>query len=274
MPYITGSDETELFVTDTGSGQPLILIHGGFMSHRVWDYQIERLSDEYRVIALDLCGHGASAKPYLDYTPKRFAQDIADLLETLELDQGILVGWSLGATVAATYLTEYKNPIEGTVFLSSGIFEGIAHSGSQSTEGLDFDSLIQAHRSNRPDAMMAFVSGFFAEAPSQTMQHWLWSIGMECPMYVGIDVLELYRDMDHSRLEKRLSNIDIPTAVFHGAHDTAASLTDAEFVAAEVLPNATFVPFPESGHVPFLEQRELFNEELVSYIKSVYSSPL
>ena len=269
MSYITGSDGTNLFFTDTGSGEPIVLIHGGFMSHRIWDYQIERLAETYRVIALDLSGHGNSEKPNIKYTPKRFAQNVADLIDSLDIDRGMLVGWSLGATVAITYLTEYSNPIKCAVFLSSGIFEGIARNDDQSNGGLNFDGLIQAHRSNRPDAMMSFVTGLFADEPSQNMRRWLWNIGMECPMHVGIDVLKSYRDMDHADFEKRISTIEIPTAVFQGAHDNAATLADAEYVATEVLPNGTFVPFHESGHLPFLEQRNLFNEELVRHIKSL-----
>jgi len=267
MPRVEASDGTELFYADVGSGPPIVLVHGGFMSHRVWDYQIEILAEHYRIIAPDLSGHGDSEKPYVQYTPKRFARDVATVIDAIDVCGATLVGWSLGATVSTMYLAEYGDRIDTAVLLSSGLFEGIAQRTDEIDEGLDFDGLIDAHRSNRPDAMMAFVEGLFADEPSENVRHWLWNLGMDCPMHVGIDVLELYASMNYGDYHERMAEIRIPVAVFQGAHDAAATLSAAEFVAGEVLLHGTFVPFRDSAHLPFLEQRDRFNEKLINFVE-------
>lgn len=263
MPYIETHDGTELFYADAGRGPTVVLVHGGFMSHRVWEYQLSQLADRYRMVAVDLRGHGESAAPYGTYEPDLFARDLKTMVDELDLSDVTLVGWSLGATVVTSYLAEYGDAVGQAVLLSSGIFASVARDGD---DALDFDALLDAHRSNRPDAMMEFVTGLFADEPSENVARWLWSIGMECPMHVGLDVLRIYDELDHVTVRDALLDIDVPTAVFQGAHDGAARPEDAAYVAEEVLADGVFVPFRDSGHLPFLEQRDRFNRELESFV--------
>lgn len=263
MPYIEADDGTELFHVDAGRGPTVMFVHGGFMSHRVWDYQVSELADSHRVVAVDLRGHGESGAPYGTYDADLFARDLKTVVDELDLEEVTLVGWSLGATVVTSYLAEYGDAVERAVLLSSGIFASVARDGD---DALDFEALLDSHRSNRPDAMMEFVTGLFADDPSEHVARWLWSIGMECPMHVGLEVLRIYDELDHDEVRDALLEVDVPTAVFQGAHDGAARPEDAKYVADEVLADGKFVPFPDSGHLPFLEQRDRFNRELRSFV--------
>lgn len=261
MPTTTVDDGTELYYQDVGSGKPVVFLHGGFMNHRVWDRQVAALQDDYRLVVPDLRGHGRSEKPTNGYEPRRFAKDVESLVREMGLTEVTLVGWSLGATVATAYLDTADREPETVVLTSSGIFQEFADD-DDSDRGLDVDALIAQHRSNPPAGMETFVEGLFAEEPTDAEVRWLWSIGMETPIRVTTSVLDIYRTVDYASLERTLAATGTTVGVFHGAHDTAASLKAAEFVATELVDDGRFVSFADSGHVPFLEEPEHYTKSL------------
>jgi len=101
MPRLAVDADVELSYTDTGTGRPVVFVHGGHMTHAVWRHQVAALAPEYRAITVDLRGHGDSDKPYGEYSVRTFAHDIATVFEELGLENGVVVGWSLGAQVVA-----------------------------------------------------------------------------------------------------------------------------------------------------------------------------
>lgn len=265
MPTIRTDDGTELYYQDIGSGEPIVFLHGGFMHHRVWDRQVAALQGECRLIVPDLRGHGRSAKPTDGYEPARFARDVESLLVELGVKRATLIGWSLGATVATAYLKVATREPDAVILTASGIFQEFADE-EESDQGLDVDALIVQHRSNPPAGMEAFVEELFAEKPSEAERRWLWSIGMETPLRVVLAVLNIYRTVDYDSLQQALSDADTTVGVFHGAYDGAASLAAAKQVATELVDDGRFVPFDESGHVPFLEEPDKFTKALRNMI--------
>ena len=98
------SDGVLISFDDVGSGHPFVFIHGWAATRRFWHFQIERLSEQYRTVALDLRGHGDSQKQRdLEFSVERMAEDVRELIEHLQLDGFILVGHSLGGLLAKTY---------------------------------------------------------------------------------------------------------------------------------------------------------------------------
>lgn len=268
MPYCTTSDGTEMFYADAGSGPPVLLVHGGFMSHRVFDHQVAALADDYRVLAVDLPGHGNSGKPHVEYTAERYARDVHDLLTELDLTDVRYVGWSLGATIGATYVGLYGDRVSRLGLVCSGIFHGLAaRDRDTDADGLDFDALVEAHRTNHPVAMEEFAAGLFADDdPPEPMVRWIWNIGMETPVHVALDVLDVYASMDYDELYGHVEDVTVPVGVFQGAHDGAATVEEAEYVAEEVFENGTAVGFDDSGHLPFLEEQAAFTETLEAFL--------
>ena len=261
MPQITVDDGTDIYYQDVGTGPPIIFLHGGFMNHRVWDRQVAVLEDDYRLVTPDLRGHGRSHAPANGYEPTRLARDLESLVAGLELEGLTVVGWSLGATIVTAYLDVTGREPETVVLTSSGIFQEFADE-DDTARGLDVNALLDQHRSNPPVGMEAFIEGLFAEAPTEAERRWLWSIGMGTPLRVVLAVLDIYRTVDYGRLERALSRTDATVGVFHGAHDGVASLKAAEYVADDLVIDGQFVPFDGSGHVPFLEEPELFTEAI------------
>ena len=241
------------------------------MSHRVWESQVYALLEAgFRVVTPDLRGHGRSDKPVSEYTAETYAADIADLTDALDVERFTLVGWSLGATIAATFAGAYGDRLDGLVLVSSNIFSRITPRSPAEAErnDLPLEKMIANQRRNRPRGMKRFVSGMFgSEADAETVR-WLWFIGMQTPMRVAVETLGIYADPRVDALREAVSALDVPGAVFHGALDKSASLADAEAIAADLLTEGTFVPFENSGHVPFLEEAPRFNDQLVSFLRS------
>ncbi len=100
------SADGDLAYLDTGSGDPVVLLHSGYVDHRVWSDQIPALAAEYRVIAPDVRGHGFSANAT---RPFRWADDLAALLRHLDAGPAVLVGSSMGGVIATDTLVEHRN---------------------------------------------------------------------------------------------------------------------------------------------------------------------
>lgn len=271
MARVAVEEEVSLYYQDLGDGPAVVLVHGGCMSHRVWESQVHALLQEgFRVITPDLRGHGRSDKPVSEYTAETHAVDIADLTDALGVEEFALVGWSLGATIASTFAGAYGDRLSGLVLVSSNIFNQItprSSPGGKRNE-LPLQRMIENQRRNRPAGMKRFVSGMFgSEADDETSQ-WLWNIGMQTPMRVAIKTLEIYADPEVDALREALSALDVPGAVFHGVNDKSATIADAEAIATDLFTDGTFVRFENSGHVPFLEEAARFDEELIAFLRS------
>ncbi|MMZ57131.1 Non-heme bromoperoxidase BPO-A2 [compost metagenome] len=109
--YITGGSGTALYVEDTGNryGKPIVFIHGFSQSLLCWKKQLQsHMAKEFRLVAMDIRGHGWSEKPIEEYdSPKNYADDIQAVIKTLKLRHPILVGWSRGGALVCDYLQYY-----------------------------------------------------------------------------------------------------------------------------------------------------------------------
>jgi len=271
MGRVRVTSDVYLHYQDFGAGRPVVLVHGGCMSHRVWESQICALVESgCRVVAPDLRGHGNSSKPFEPYTAAHFVEDLAALVDILNVDTFTLVGWSLGATIAATFADAYPERLDKLGLVSSSMFAGIAQVAAETdiSRELPLEKMIANQRRGRPKGMERFVAGMFGSEVDKWMLRWLWSIGMQTPMWVATEILEIYADLDLHSLHRALSSLDVPGRIFHGVQDNAASLADAERIATEVLTDGELVAFEESGHIPFLEQSSRFDTHLVEFVKN------
>jgi non-heme chloroperoxidase len=269
MPTVSPEPGVTLYYRDIGSGRPIVCAHGGFMSHQVWDPLIASLPDDYRLITMDLRGHGRSEAPYGTCTDDALASDLGALLEHLDVADATYVGWSLGATTGVTYLGQYDDDyISKLLLTSTGIFEGLAGEARTRAEEvdagdgefLDFETLKESHRTGNPEAMWSFVDGLFTDEVSDRTREWVYHIAMGTPLDVVLDVLDVYATMDYERLYEYATEIDLPVCCVQGAHDDTATPKDTRYTASHVFENAEAVLFEESGHVPFVEEQQRFIE--------------
>ena len=112
---VASRDGTKIAVTDTGQGRPILLVHGITLTHEVWLPQIRALRERFRVLAMDVRGHGDSVPVVEGYSPALFGHDIAAVLETLDLHDAVLVGHSLGGTNIAQFAADHPDFVRARV---------------------------------------------------------------------------------------------------------------------------------------------------------------
>ena len=121
MPKITANGN-EQYYESHGEGQPLVLVHGGFVDSRMWDPQIDHFVDRFQVIRYDLRGHGQTGSTSTpNYSIDLFADDLKALLDALELDQVILCGLSLGGMIAQSFAVRYTDRLKALILSDTAV---------------------------------------------------------------------------------------------------------------------------------------------------------
>lgn len=263
MPYLGVEPEIRVFYEDRGSGKPILFVHGWGGSGEVWDYQVLDLAPHFRCLTLDLRGHGASDKPWGDYTYDLFCRDIRQLTNQLGLRDVTLVGWSMGGGIGLRYVQEYVDNVSRLVMVDSGPHFVQKPDAPYGAPPEDVPALLDAIRLARPETIAGLYERNFHRTGLEPTMNWFISIGLRVPAFVG---LTSFQSLLAEDLRPKLGELRIPTAVFHGRHDQIWDPRWAEYTAGHV-PGAHLVWFENSGHVPFVEDRERFNRELADFVE-------
>ncbi|WP_078624023.1 alpha/beta fold hydrolase [Streptomyces monomycini] len=247
----------DLFWLDTGSGRPLVLLHGGFLDHRMWDRQVPAFAAKYRVIAPDARGHGRSANATGPFRP---ADDVAGLLRHLGTGPVILVGLSMGAATAVDVALEYPELVSGLVVSGAGTSEpyysdpwttrtmGAWHAAMASG---DLDASVEAfillaagpHRG--PDGVDPKIVDELRDMNKGTLaKH---SSGESSPILPVRDTWE------------RAAGIEVPVLAVNGGLDSPDNIGMAERLVGTVK-NGRAVSVDGAAHYPNMERPDEFNE--------------
>lgn len=256
LRYFTASDGARIAYSDAGAGRPLVLLHGLMADSGFFDRQ-RSLADDFRVIAVDLRGHGGSPAGPVPPTIRRLADDVAGLASALELDSAVGVGWSLGAAVLWRILA---GP-ESRRFAGAVVVDMTPRvlNDEDWDLGLSRETCEDRSRAIREDfpAFAAAAGQAIFAAPGAEADRAAEIFAANDPAAIGA----LWESLVEEDFRPLLPSVRQPTLVVHGAHshlygaDTAGHLV-------EVLPRARSVAFDRSGHAPHLEQPELFNATL------------
>ncbi|MGY2134262.1 alpha/beta fold hydrolase [Hymenobacter sp. HD11105] len=266
--YIEVEPHVWLHVTDLGEGQPVVLIHGWPLSDAMYEYQYAHLVEQgFRVIGITLRGFGLSDKPGGNYNYDVFADDIKVVLDKLNIVEATLGGFSMGGATVVHYVAKYK----GAHVSRMALFGAAAPLWTKRPDfsyGIwtkaDVDGLITLNNTNRPLLFETFGQIFPASPTSLSPGHgaWLGTIQAQASPYAMAECLKALRDTD---LRADLQQITLPTLILHGKLDKICSYELAEQLHA-LLPQSQLVPFEQSGHALFVEEREKFNTELVNFL--------
>jgi non-heme chloroperoxidase len=266
MSYLSVDDGTRVYYEDRGEGPTLLFVHGILMNQRIFERQTSVLADEYRVVSVDLRGHGRSDAPQDSYTVERYAADVAQLIDELEVSQLCYVGWSYGAIVGTKLLGEHDVDVERAVLASAGMFDRVANPDDQSLSFIDMEAFMTEYRTRRPEALERFLDALFRDEAGDPTRRWVHDIGMESALHAGDKSMQATGDVDFRQFRDYLDALEIPVRVFHGAEDVAATVDDARTLAEEILERGSLTVFEESGHFPFLAEPEEFNAELSAFV--------
>lgn len=247
------------------SARPLVLIHGWAQSSACWGSELlAELATRYRVVAIDLRGHGHSTVAEAGYdSPGQWADDVEAVLDSAGIGAGagaILLGWSYGGIVVSDYLASRG---EGRV--AGLVLCGAVTSISRSPGGAV------------GPAMMAVADGGFSEDPAKAIaalasfgsammrsgdgasRQRIFGLSLATPPAVRGKMLT--RRVDN---EETLRGLAVPALVIHGEHDGVV-LPSAGQANAEMIPNSRHVGFAESAHAPFVEETPKFLAELDAF---------
>ncbi|MDZ7622823.1 MAG: alpha/beta hydrolase [Ignavibacteriaceae bacterium] len=264
--YIEVEPNVRLHVTDAGEGRPIVLIHGWPLSDEMFEYQYNDLINKnFRVIGITLRGFGKSDKPYGIYDYDVHAADVKKVLDTLEIDDAVLVGFSMGGAIAIRFVSNYDGAHVSRLAL-------VAAAAPIFTQRKDFpynlpksavDELIELNYKDRPKLLADFAKIFSATKTSisEGIGSWLNGICLSASSYATAQCLIALRDTD---LRSDLVKILIPTVIMHGKKDKICSFDLAEQMN-EGIAHSHIIAFENSGHSLFLEETKKFNAELIKF---------
>ncbi|WNG21720.1 alpha/beta fold hydrolase [Cystobacter fuscus] len=263
---VRGGGGVALRVHDAGDlhGPPLLFIHGFSQCHRAWRRQLQSaLGLGFRLVALDLRGHGDSDKPRGAYGEGRlWADDIQAVITGLGLDNPLLVAWSYGGMVVCDYLRHYgEQHIAGVNFVSAMVKSGTEEAfGLLAPQMLSLiPGLFTPEEPLSHAALETFVSLLHHEEVSQETRRLVLAYTEGVPAHVREALGS--RSVDNDDVLRRLS---VPVLVSHGQEDRVV-LPASGWHIASVVPHAQVSLFGGIGHSPFWEDARRFNRELAAF---------
>lgn len=269
---VQGAGGVKLHVREWGQpgGIPLLLIHGWSQSLLCWTKQHEgELQDQFRVVAVDLRGHGMSEAPleaeqYVD--GDKWADDVAAIINQLTFDKPILVGWSYGGFVISDYVRKHgQNNIAGINFVGAAVVLGEKASpfvGPGFQENVP--AACEADLPTNIAAIRRFLRALVAEPMSA--DDFEVTLGFNMVVHPQVRAFLIQRELDFVPI---LESIEVPVLVTHGRSDTLVLPAMADLIR-EHCKTAQASWYDGVGHAPFLEEPERFNRELARFARKAH----
>jgi pimeloyl-ACP methyl ester carboxylesterase len=249
---------------DQGTGLPIVLLHAFPLTRTMWAAQENALSSQFRIITIDLRGHGESDAPLWRYTLDQSADDVSVLLDHLGIQQAVFVGLSMGGYILFAFYRKYPNRVKGLILADT-------RAQADTAEGKDgrFQMAQTAYKkgpSAIADLMIPkLLSSMTIQTKPDLVQHVRAMIEGNQISGIAGDLMAMAERSDSVPL---LSQIICPTQIIVGELDQATPLSDAKLMADHI-PNARLAVIPQAAHLANLEQPEAFNQ-----IVSAFASEL
>lgn len=257
--YVTVDSGVNLYVEDInpGGNKTIVFLHGWPLDHNQFEYQFNVLPAlGYRCIGIDWRGFGKSDKPMSGYNYDRLADDIRVIVDTLQLNNFTLLGHSTGGSIAIRYMSRHNN-----LGVSKLVLVDAAAPIGFTTETAN--NFLKEALNDRPKMMQDVTDGFFFQYITKPFSDWFMQMGFQAASWSTAAIIKTLRD---EKLFLDLPKINVPTLIIHGTHDKVIPFEQA-YVLNKNIRNSQIVPFKYSGHGPFWEERDKFNQLLAEYTK-------
>jgi non-heme chloroperoxidase len=271
MPTITTKDGTQIYYKDWGTGKPVVFSHGWPLSADAWDSQMLFLASHgYRAIAHDRRGHGRSSQPSEGNEMDTYADDLAALVEKLDLKGAVHVGHSTGGGEVTRYIGRH-----GTKRVSKAVLIGAVPPIMLKTEsnpgGLPrevFDGIRTAVLADRSQYFKDLTTPFYgANRPgakvSQGVRDAFWLQGMQAGFKNAFDCIKAFSETDFTQ---DLMKFDVPTLFIHGEDDQIVPIDASAKAASKLVKNATLKIYPGGPHGLADTHRDQLNADLLAFI--------
>jgi non-heme chloroperoxidase len=269
---VTTRDGTKIYFKDWGTGQPVVFSHGWPLTADAWDAQMLFLGQNgYRVIAHDRRGHGRSGQPWNGNDMNTYADDLAELIENLDLKNAVLVGHSTGGGEVARYIGRHgskrvakavligavpplmlktdNNPGGLPISVFDGIRAGVVTDRSQFFKDLS----LPFYGYNRSNAKT-----------SQGVRDSFWLQGMQVSIKGAYDCIKAFSETDFTQ---DLKKIDVPTLILHGDDDQIVPIGDSASLSAKLVKNSKLKVYPGAPHGMCTTIADQVNADLLAFIK-------
>lgn len=262
--FATANDGVRLYYEDSGSGKPVVLIHGGGLSMGWWSRQVPVLSQRFWVIAADTRGNGRSDKTPWGHRTARYAMDVRQIIESLDLDDVTLVGWSIGARTVLSYIELFRDyRLKGVVLVDE--VPSIEVHGQNDSNGTAEPDSGQPPKDEierkRRELREMFVS---CDVSDDELDRLLAESSENTPAQ-GVTLGPDYQAQDWRPL---LPSIDLPVLITTGGKSGA--FPGCKYMH-EHIPGARMEVFEKSGHVLFYEEPDRFNAVVAEFVDSIHS---
>jgi len=273
MNFVTTKDGTKIAYKDWGKGQPILFSHGWPLSSDAWDAQMLYFGmNGFRVIAHDRRGHGKSDQPWTGNNMDQYADDLAEVIEHLDLKDLVMIGHSTGGGEVAHYIGRHGTKRVSKVVLV-GAVPPLMLKTDANPEGTPieaFDGIRKGTATDRSqfykDLTMPFY-GFNREGAkvNEGLRETFWLMGMEGGIKGEYDCIREFSEVDYT---DDLKKIDKPTLIIHGDDDQIVPIAAAGLKSAKIVKNATLKVYPGAPHGLAQTQAEKFNADVMAFIKA------
>jgi non-heme chloroperoxidase len=267
MPYAETDDRTRLFYIDWGSGRPVVFSHAWGLNSDMWNYQLPAfIASGLRCVAFDRRGHGRSDRPGRGYDYDTFADDLAALIEQLDLRDVTLVGHSAGCGEVARYLARHGDGRVERVVMLAPVTPLLAKT-EDNPEGLDPSTLAASAA-----ALMADVPGWCAEnappffgatAVSPGLVDWVTRQIVDTPLKILLDTATAYATTD---FRADLAAVRVPTLIIHGDLDASAPIDLTGRRTAALIAGSRLLVYEGSGHGLYAADHARLNPDVLAFI--------
>ena len=273
MGTLVTADGTRIHYKDWGSGQPVVFSHGWPLSADAWDAQMFHLASQgFRCIAHDRRGHGRSSQPWDGNDMDTYADDLAELLDLLELQDVVLVGHSTGGGEVARYIGRHGSRRVAKAVLVGSVtplmLRTEANPGGLPLEV--FDDFRASYLADRAQFFLDVASGPFfgfnrpgTKVSRGLIQAW-WRQGMQAGHKNAYDCIRAFSETDFT---EDLQRFDVPTLLIHGDDDQVVPLAATARLSAKLVPGATLKIYPGGSHGLGDTSKDQLNADLLAFLR-------
>ncbi len=266
LHVIETHDGTELFVRDVGKGRPVVFVAAWGLNSLAWQYQMLPFSRVgFRCIAFDRRSHGRSSDPGRGYDIDTLADDVASVMNTLALEDAVLVGHSMGAAEIVRYLTRHGTARVRRLVLIAPTTPFLVKT-ADNPEGID-PAFSEAMRTRAvqdfPGLVAANIKPFFVTTTSPAMVDWVQQMMTAIPLHALIGCNLAFFNAD---FRKELPGIALPTLVVHGDADKSNPLPLCGRKTAALMPNAKLKVYEGAPHGLIFTHMDRVNADLLEFL--------
>ncbi|MEN3930278.1 alpha/beta hydrolase [Microvirga sp. W0021] len=273
MPTVTTKDGTRIFCKDEGEGQPIVFSHGWPLSADAWDGQLVFFAQNgYRTIAHDRRSHGRSDQTWNGNNMDQYADDLAEVIEQLDLKNIILVGHSTGGGEITHYMGRHgTNRVAKAVLV--GAVPPLMLKTADNPHGTPietFDAIRQGTYNDRSQFLTDLSAPFYnfnrpGTKVSEGLQKSFWLQGMLAGLKGLLDCIHEFSEVDYT---EDLKKVDIPTLIIHGDDDQIVPIKASADLSSKIIPNAELKIYPGGSHGLAQVEQDQFNKDVLAFIRT------